>query len=318
MKYAARAIVITVAAAVAGCSSGSSTMPYGSTLASNEARQTAGSWIKPDAVSESLVYVPSISQVDIYSWPTLQPVGALTGFTVVFAACSNATGDVWVVDSFTEKLYEFPHGKTKPIATLNAPNSPISCAVDPKSNDLAVGNDYRVTSSKGGSITIFRNATGPGVVHWQNTVPYVSALDYGPNGALYMGGSRGSHPVFAVYRHGTFTPITIHGATLVSPGGVQFTNGTLTVGDGGAFNQNAAIYRVDDSGNVLSETSLSNAFEMGGYRIVKRRLVCASLKRRQVQLYAYPSGGHRLRVKHNYGGHPYGVAFSPATAPKSP
>jgi hypothetical protein len=101
-----------------------------------------------------------------------------------------------------------------------------------------------------------------------------------------MGGSMGSHPVFAVYRHGTFTPITIQGATLASPGGVQYADGTLTVGDGGAFNQNAAIYRIDTNGNVLSETSLSNAFGMGGYRIVRHRVVSACRPQRQVQLYA--------------------------------
>jgi hypothetical protein len=120
-----------------------------------------------------------VSQVDIYSWPTLRPVGSLTGFIIAFAACSNANGDVWIVDSFTQTLYEFAHGGTKPIATLDdAPNSPQSCAVDPKSNDVAVGNDYRVSSSSG-SVTIFRNATGPGVSHMQNTVPTVSGLDYG-------------------------------------------------------------------------------------------------------------------------------------------
>jgi hypothetical protein len=308
--HIARTFFIISLLTVTGCSGAQPSLPQAFNNAQSLSR-TGRSWMDPAAKSGSLVYVASGLQVNIYSWPKLHLVGALTGFVLAIAACVDSTGHVWIVDGFTLKLFKFAHGGTNPTATLDdAPNSPQSCAVDRADGDVAVGNDYNTRQSEG-SVTLFRHAKEPGTPYYERIVAAVNGLDYGPDRKLYVSGSYGGSGALAVFRGATFTPVTIQGVSLASPGGVQYVKGALTVADGGTNQRHAVVYHISADGTVLGETALRDAYNMFQYHIVGDKLLCGCYEQHQVQLYNYPSGGTARKIKRNRHGLAWGVVLSP-------
>jgi hypothetical protein len=300
-------------AATVGCAGSSAPLPMTPPGASI-AQAVADSWIDPAAKTGSLVYVTSGSQVNIYTWPKLHRAGVLTGFENTQAACGDAAGDVWIADTFVQRLYEFKHGATTPSATLDtSPNYALSCAVDKQTGDLAVGNYYSDTLSQG-SVTIFRRSSGTGTTYYESPIDDVDGLDYGPNHVIYLDGWTGSAFAMASLQHGVFAPITIRGATINSPGGVQYVNGALTVADAGNTVQNTIIYRITTDGLVLAQTTLGNAYQSQQYQVVKDRVVCACYDQREVQLYDYPTGGDALKIVRNRKGFSWAAVVSPPTS----
>ncbi|HEY1429676.1 MAG TPA: hypothetical protein VGF18_08885, partial [Candidatus Tumulicola sp.] len=289
-----RGVVVFFALAsigTAGCS-GIGDLPSPGILAGQRLNADAvtGSWISPDAKGGGLVYVTSATQVNVYTWPKLRRAGVLEGFQFANAACADSAGDVWIADFETRRLYEYLHGGTAPVATLDdTPNFPMSCAVDKRSGDLAVGNTYSDGLGKG-SVTLFEHAGGSGTAYYSSSFFDVFGIGYEPSGAVYLAGWTGSAFTMASFSHKQFTTIGIQGATLKYPGGVQYADGALTVADAGNTITNTVIYRITNQGVVLGKTVLGDGYQAPGYEIVKNKLVWACYEERQVQLYDYPAG----------------------------
>ena len=129
-------------ALLAGC--GASQPPIGAPGAQASALASPAyrgeSWVLPEAKSEDLLYVSSLTEVRIHSYPSYKVVGVLGGFGYTTGLCSDRNGHVWVTDSRNSLISEYAHAGTKPIVRLSDGNEPVGCAVDPRSGDLAVAN----------------------------------------------------------------------------------------------------------------------------------------------------------------------------------
>ncbi len=122
------------------------------------------SWIAPEAKRRGLLYISDGSTYDVYvyAYPGGKLVGTLTGFTEPAGECVDKVGDVFITSqtfSGTGTIYEYAHGGTQPIQTLNdAAGNPRGCSVDRTTGNLAVSNFASL--SGGGSVSIYTNAQG--------------------------------------------------------------------------------------------------------------------------------------------------------------
>src|SRR5215469_13012639 len=101
------------------------------------------SWMAPDAKTTSnLLYVAdgNNNAVDVYSYPGGKLEGTLTGFDTPLGACSDKAGNVYVLNGNGTTAIEYAHGGTAPIRSLALAGYPgLSCSVDPKTGNVAVG-----------------------------------------------------------------------------------------------------------------------------------------------------------------------------------
>ncbi|HXM06193.1 MAG TPA: hypothetical protein VN936_01955 [Candidatus Acidoferrum sp.] len=297
---------------VAGCSASQPSVPQAFSDAGASAR-TARSWIDPAAKSGALLYVTGGGDVDVFQWPALQTAGVLTGFQQTTGACVDAAGDVWIADAYAQKLYEYAHGGTAPIATLDDTASfPNGCTVNKRNGDLAVGNEYSATIGKG-SITVYKHASGQGTIYYDSGLDDVFSLDYGPKGNIFLDGWTGYAFGMASFANRQFDPITISGATIGYPGGVQYWKNTLTVADAGSTVTHTTIYQISTAGKVLGETTLGQAYQSYQYEIRHGQVICACYEDKNVQIYPYPAGGTPTRTVTKFKGvRPWAAVVSTA------
>jgi hypothetical protein len=100
--------------------------------------------------SGDLLYVANYTGAAFFTFPGGKQVGQISGIGHPLNACSDTSGNVWFTSYFhshKNRLYEFAHGGTKPIATIDVPKSKnaVACAVNPTNGDLAVLNSYGET-----------------------------------------------------------------------------------------------------------------------------------------------------------------------------
>src|SRR5580704_14935990 len=117
------------------------------------------SWIRPDAGKQWLLYVSDASSgtIDVYNYRVKagKLYGQITGLSFPYGQCVDRSGDVYVVDNNTSKIYEYAHGGTTPIATATDDyGSPIGCSVDSTTGNVAVGN-FNGPGSGTGGIDVF-------------------------------------------------------------------------------------------------------------------------------------------------------------------
>ncbi len=117
-------------------------LPPGRTLAhASKYRSGELSWMSPDAKRRDLLYVSDLGtgDVDVYSYPKAHLVGMLSGFIDPGGLCTDGQGDVFITDEIVHRVFEYAHGGTNPIATLNAPGRlVVACSVDPTTGNVAV------------------------------------------------------------------------------------------------------------------------------------------------------------------------------------
>jgi hypothetical protein len=204
------------------------------------------SWMAPDAKTNDLLYISDLSTDDVYvfTYPRGKLVGTLTGFNQPLGECRDKAGDVFINNLIGANIFEYAHGGTNPIATLNDPGVyPFGCSVDPTSGNLAVAG----ASSPPGGVAIYLNATGSPTIY---TDPNFSSTDYcgyDNKGNLFVDGiTSGGAFAFAELRKGksTFTDISLN-QTIVTAGGVQWDGTHVAVEDYNA----QVIYEFSVSGS---------------------------------------------------------------------
>ncbi|HEY3675625.1 MAG TPA: hypothetical protein VGK84_06495 [Candidatus Tumulicola sp.] len=313
MPHIARVFTIASLAAFAGCSAAQPSLPQSTGDARASARTTR-SWIAPDAKTGALLYVTGGADVDVFQWPTLQTAGVLSGFQQTTGACVDAAGDVWIADAYAQKLYEYAHGATTPIATLDdAASFPNGCTVNKRDGNLVVGNEYNNNVGKG-SITVYKHASGAGTIYYDSDLDDVFSLDYVPNGNLFLDGWTGYAFAMQKFVRKQFTTIPIKGATIGYPGGVQYWKGQLTVADAGSTVTNTTIYHINEYGKVLGNTVMGKAYQSYQYQIINGKVICACFEDQNVQIYPYPGGGSPTKTLSKMRGiQPWAAVVSPAT-----
>jgi hypothetical protein len=107
--------------------------------------------------------------------------------------CADSSGDVFVTAQLfhisTQRIYEYAHGGSEPIATLTDPGEAYACAVDPTTGNLAVingsdpGNPYNPYY---GDVAVYAAAQGQPTMYYSSefTAPFSDTYD--DSGNLYM------------------------------------------------------------------------------------------------------------------------------------
>jgi len=80
-------------------------------------------------------------------------------------------------------IYEYAHGGTSPIATLNDPKTALGCAVDPTTGDLAASGD---------GVAIFKNASGNPTMYYSSEYRFYYC-GYDDRGDLYLTAVNGHY-----------------------------------------------------------------------------------------------------------------------------
>ncbi len=255
------------------------------------------SWVLPEARWENLLYASGNNgYVYIFSFPKGKLVGTLTGFQEVAGICADAAGNVWVANSAAFDLIEYAHGGSSPIATLiDYENYPFSCSVNRQSGDLAVSNIFSIKQGQAGSVAVYKSASGTPKLYADSRFSEYYFLAYGPRGKIYFDGNGyGRNFEMARLYRGRFTPIEVSGAKIASPGGVQYAEGSLTIG-GGDDAGDGTIYRITDQGVITGETTLVGSSGCMAYEIWKTYAICAS-GNGNVPIYKYPAGGSPIET----------------------
>jgi hypothetical protein len=323
------ALIICVTAALPGC--GGSQLPIGMPGAMPQSRAIAtqaerrGSWMLPEAKTDDLLYVGNDDgDVYAYSYPRIKLVGELEGINgFTGGLCVDKNGDVFVTAETDNSkglngyVYEFAHGGTSPIGTLDDSSGASSCAVDPTTGNLAV-------TGLTGNVAIYLKAQGnPTYIDDYTIWPAWSAYDN--HGNLFVDGPTGD------------TGSAPSALTELPPGGSSFTVIPLNESIGmhalqwnnaqlvtsfrkSVFDTTLDMYRIKisgTSGKVVGTTVL-NVERKPGYRgqflvLGDSVLAAGASPHPCLQLWHYPSGGNAVRtlVRRNRL-LPYGVVLSKA------
>lgn len=143
------------------------------------------SWMLPEAKSEALLYAATIHGISIFSYPAGKRVGDLRNGYKTYGLCSDPKGDVFVDSS--EKVFEYAHAGTKPIATIRSKfGYSLQCAYDSTTGNLAV---IKTIDSGPESVVIYQNVTGRAQAY-EDYGPFYSFSDctYDGSGNLFVTG----------------------------------------------------------------------------------------------------------------------------------
>jgi hypothetical protein len=229
------------------------------------------SWRSPELktnVSGNQLWISdfALGDVDVFSLPSLTPMGTVTGFDGPQGMCSDTSGDVWVTSTYTYQVLEYNHSAVQTNA-LTVPNEgwPVGCAWDKSTGNLAVTiieNDHGNTA---GEIWVYPGGTGTPTAYTDpdpNVFSYFSA-GYDGKGNLYFDAENYEFALTTVGRlaknANAASSIAIGGGTIYSGGAVQWIpNG------GGAGHPFLMVGDTECSGTYLPETSCVDYVTLSG------------------------------------------------------
>jgi hypothetical protein len=202
----------------------------------NLSADRTASWVAHGAPSaHRLLYVSDLGRWDVYmyTFPSLRIVGKLTGFNNPQGLCSDAAGNVWIVNAGTDQVLEYAHGGNRVIATLRDPvGVPVGCAIDSATGDLAVTNLYNFSGA--GEVLVYVKAAGTPRIYSNSSVYSYYFAAYDRSGNLYVSGSAasGEYLLTTLPKGGkALSLITVKGGTIYFPGTVAWRSSTLLLGD---------------------------------------------------------------------------------------
>ncbi len=275
--------------------------------------------------AQKLLYVADYSRgtIDVYTYPQDVRIRRLDCCVNPSGLCVDRSGDIWVTDSASKELVEFKHNGTHPLRTLkDSAGFPVACAVDQKTGDLAVANQY-------GRVLIFRQAHNP-PVHVVEPYDFSSSfVAYDGSGTLFIEGpvSKNYHLQMLRVNLGKRRAAIVNIKLKFShfaPAGLQWDGTDLAVGNayGITHKQSSVgtIYRLRVSGThaTLDSTVKLISPQYGGLTDfwIEGNEVVGSIERWNVSttgwvdFWAYPRGGRLLRSLKGSFGEPFGVAVS--------
>jgi hypothetical protein len=279
------------------------------------------------ARSRDLLYVSEYGDgvVDVFSFPDGEFEGSLTGVRNPQGECVDKNGSVWIVSADEEQpgAVEFGHGGTSPIASVSDPDQdPYACAVDPKSNTLAI------TNEQSGSVTLYANEGKSSKLVPDTNIGLTLWCGYDDAGNLFIDGLNPSaNPELDELRAGAsaFTKLTLN-EPIGFPGNIQWTGSHMALDDVMyKGKRTSAVYELQISGStatIVATTQLGGSQEVFGTWIAGTRVVAPEEGSSQghstdaVEYWRYPAGGNSVKILDKDGSGffngPFGAAVSPA------
>jgi hypothetical protein len=153
------------------------------------------------------LYVTDFSWISIYSYPSGNLKGLITGFDSTVGLCVDKAGNVYATNGIPAKIYEYAHGGTRRIRTLSVGKGilPVGCAIDPSTGNLAV-----TGFSQGADI--FAGARGRPIFVKDKSYYEMQFCAYDTHGNLFVNGWRTQkHAAIAELKKGsaTWSPIDL-------------------------------------------------------------------------------------------------------------
>lgn len=333
------AIVVVLASACGQPTA--STLPIHTHTFANPQGVLARPSMQLDRADMDLLYVSSADgNVYVYSYPQGTLVQALTGFITPLGECVDSAGNVFITAyanySFNSStIYEYPHGGTSPILTLNDPGTAYGCAVDASTGNLAVANtsDNSNPYKKGyGDIAVYAQAKGSPTMYYDPDFPtFYYYCGYDPRGNLYASAAyaQNEDKLLRLPRSGTtIEPMklnkNIYGSFDFEPS-VQWDGRNMTVSTVPKEELHlrglVSVYRLKILGNtatVVGTTRLSSKKNHhGGQSWIQGRTIAGIdffAGYGNVSFWPYPAGGMPeggiLKIAPRTGGELWGVTVS--------
>ena len=324
------AAIVALSLMAVGCG-GLQTNPTAQTMAPANAKPA----IK---ITNVWVFVsdPGTAQVFIYTLPRLKLVEIATGFKQPQGECSDTKGDVWVTDGAAKTIYELEHSGKILQQLSDTSGSPIGCAWDPRTGNLAVMN-FLGTNSQGGAVLVYHHASGlPNLYYNPKQFNYEFGGYDGAGNLFFDGLSTGGKFMLSelAANSAQAKTVKVSDGKLYTPGMVQWdaSANDLVVGDQNCENATAScVYGMTITQNgatIVGQTKLENA---GGGQVCdmiqgvlwKKSIVgsdfdfCGS-GARATYVWSYPDGGKpHFSNPHNVS-QPFGAAISVRPDENSP
>jgi hypothetical protein len=251
--------------------------------------------MSPDAKTTDLLYISDAGSADVYvySYPRDKQQGMLTGFVLPEGECVDKNGDVFIVDFSAARIFEYTHGGTSPIATLNDPGyEPLGCAINSTTGDLAVTNVETAASGQG-NVALYKHAKGnPKAYYTDPDLAKMFLCGYDAAGNLFVDGlDFASHAAFAELPNGStsFRNVKLD-QPIQSPGGVQWDGQHFAVIDTLA----SVIYEFaikGKKGTEVGSTPLIGAASVIQFWIHQSKVVGPEASGADAGIWNYPSGG---------------------------
>jgi hypothetical protein len=327
----ARSAAMLAAGVFAGCGSPSqpgALPPAGAPPGAAAVHQTSHgvSWMGKGVKQQDLLYVSNRDGiVNVYRYWQHTLVGALTKFTYPLGECTDAAANVYIADGHAQKIYEYAHGGTKAIRTLDdSPYRPQGCAVNPKTRDIAVAN-YGEGYSRGGNIAVYPQSGKP-VLYSGAGDDHFIACAYDKRGDLLTSSTYGSSGFY----YGDFYYLPNEGVKLLPmalPGpsrSWQWGRGLsvawdgkywLVVGDNTLYQYTINIKAQYVGTITLDSSIIQAAIYLPLVKSHSVQVVGAGFDNSKPAVYYwnYPAGGTHVAEITKGLDLPYGVAISPGT-----
>jgi hypothetical protein len=311
--------LVTIAAfGVNGCA-GSNATP-GIPQATTATPQTAESWIDAKAPA-TLLYVSDAGTgtVGVYAFPKGRQVGTLKGFSQPMGECVDLSGNIYVTDQTAMKIYEFAHGKSKPIQTMDtSPYAPYGCAAN-LHGGAQTGYFAHINmpdaKDPAGSVTILGAGHGAGQLsmrqfsslgficydqHPESAILWADGLD--ANGAFQMADFAPHRKKFDVVHFPN---------VLQAPGDVWWDGRHLDVADEAGPSGTTAISQYVDAGHQISLVgTVSLSLQATQFVTGASLLVATVASKHEVAFWSYPAGGKPTKTITGFS-NPFGIAISP-------
>lgn len=239
------------------------------------------------------------------------------GWSEPQGACSDNAGNAYIANTSMSTVDEFNHSGTFVQSIADSGQYPVGCSFDRSSGNLAISNIIS-TSGGGGSISIWNGSSlsGPFTPSNMSRVYFVGYQ--GGTGTLWLSGSDSSGFFqYDSYSGGTFTPVSISGATIGFPGTVAWSGktGMMNVGDQDTFSS-PTFYQVSTTGTVTGSTVTtctqpSNVCDIVQATIKGPGLVGPDASLHGANRFAYPAGGSPILGYTASYSQPIGSAVSP-------
>jgi hypothetical protein len=305
------ALGCVAAALLAGC--GGSQPPIGATGAMPQTSAIAmradrgKSWMLPEAKSEDLLYVTTLEDPKVYSYPEGKHVGTVRGFDYYVAGgeCADKAGDVFI--STGKTFREYKHGGMRPIQTLTQSGyNALACASDPTTGNLAV-TWAAYTTEFIGYLAVYPNASGtPMLYSLSGMVPEYCGYDDKSN--LFCDGETNYGDVFRfaeLAKGGKALRSASLSQSIVYGSSVQWDGKYLTVQD----SEVNKIYRFAMSGSngtlkgTVNLELVGTQYNLGGTLIIGNKvlgtciaIVDSTQPYGNVNYYNYPEGGSPIKT----------------------
>ena len=287
---------------LAGCAPHKSALDAGALPATSGATPT--SWMARGAAKSDLLYVTDGGEdyTYVFDYPSGTPKGTLN--TPGFGLCSDAKGNVYVVDGEAFKIFVYAHGGIRPIRALDGSGRVWGCDVDPASGTLAV-----TSANAGGGISLYAHGKGAAISYSDGSLIATYFCGFDGSGNLYVDGLNQYYD-FALdelHKGGSRLQRVALDGFIDQPGAVVWDGAHLAIGDAAK----GLVYRFRMSKNRGREVAYTTL--RGGnpaqFVLYDATLIGGVANDRIVNVWNYPKGGSPVATISD-DANPYGVALS--------